>query len=72
MVSKKDRSTEITKTVGPSARGRQKFIRADKMLDPVGPMGRYKFGQTLTLSYYLFIHFRDLELTYQRVPLPRN
>ena len=30
--------SEITKTVGPSARGRQKFTRADKISDPVGPI----------------------------------
>ena len=57
--------TEITKTVGPSARGRQKIARADKILDPVGPMGRLKFDLTLALSYYLFLYFRELELTYR-------
>ena len=51
-----DRMAEITKTVGPSARGRQKIARADKILDPVGPKGRLKFDQTLTLSYYLFFY----------------
>ena len=33
-------------------------------------MGRYKFGQTLTLSDYLFIHFRELVLA--RLSLPRH
>ena len=49
----------------PSARGRQKIARADKIMDPVGPTGRLKYDQTLTLSYYLFLYFRELELTYR-------
>ena len=63
-------NTEITKTVGPSARGRQNIARADIIFDPVGPTGRLKFDQTLTLFYYLFLYFRELELTYRYKDFP--
>ena len=64
----------------PKPSARQKFARADKIVDAVGPSGRQKFGQTKTLSSYLFIHYmytifyftKELELcglSLRRLPL---
>ena len=44
-------------------RGRQKFARADKILDPVGPTARQKLSRNITLSSYSFIRYKHYYFT---------